>query len=589
MKKLLLRCFRSPAFHKYTLIVSLLLMVPSLFIGYLTDDYFIMSNFQNNDFKPVFETDNSLFQLFSASDGTAEAKNHMVDNGILPWWTHNDFRFKMFRPMAEVTHWLDATLWPSSQFMMHLQNLFWWAALLCVVLSFYRKYFSHSPVMLSITFFIFAFDPNVAETLIWIAARNTLMSVVFGLLALKFYENSRTSGGMAALALSSICFAMGIASSELGLSAGAFILSYAIFMDKGAYLQRALSLIPYALIFFVWVYIYADGEHGAAASSKYVSPMSDPGLFVDLLAERVPAMLFQDMFKLPIHLIMGKTSVLAKSWIVAVLSLLVLAFVARAFIRSRIASYLMFGGLLSVLPIASTGDARVMIFVNFGLAPIMGYVLSQFLFVDLKASNWKVKLGRVGLGLIFSIHCLMIPLIPGAAVLGKFNLDASMVQPALTLPIEDEGETLIVINPYISSLTSFFPAIRALEPKILPARMYSLVSGINPVQLTRVSETEIQLSSDKGLFAGKAELFTRPFQSSLFVGDTFEYEDLSVRVEALNDESLPSTITARFPLDVIKARGNWVICEGDEWKKIKLPIVGDTVELQKCTMSFIGG
>jgi len=179
-------------------------------------------------------------------------------------------------------------------------------------------------------------------------------------------------------------------------------------------------------------------------------------------------------------------------------------------------------------------------------------------------------------------------MIPASGIVGRYNLNASTVIPALTLPIESAEETLVLINPPVSSLTSFYPAIRYVNGQVLPKRSYSLVSGINPIKMERVSEDSIRLSSDKALFVSEDELFTRPIDAPLKKGDIFEYSGISVEILALSEATLPSEILVRFSKEVIRDVGRWVICKDDAWQDIDLPEVGASIDLDACGLWFKG-
>ena len=41
----------------------------------------------------------------------------LMDLGVIPWWTYEGFRYQFWRPLAELSHWLDHALW---------RDVAWW-------------------------------------------------------------------------------------------------------------------------------------------------------------------------------------------------------------------------------------------------------------------------------------------------------------------------------------------------------------------------------------------------------------------------------------------------------------------------------
>ena len=72
-----------------------------------------------------------LFPGFSNRDPqcVALAKSY----GILPWWTPDNFKVRLWRPVTALTHWLDYRLFPDSPWLMHAHNIVWFAAVVCLI------------------------------------------------------------------------------------------------------------------------------------------------------------------------------------------------------------------------------------------------------------------------------------------------------------------------------------------------------------------------------------------------------------------------------------------------------------------------
>jgi len=75
-----------------------------------------------------------LFFNRNPQDMTLE-KNY----GMLPWWTPDDMKLGLWRPLTAFTHWLDYRLFPDSPMLMHAHNIAWFAAIVFLVTIIYRK------------------------------------------------------------------------------------------------------------------------------------------------------------------------------------------------------------------------------------------------------------------------------------------------------------------------------------------------------------------------------------------------------------------------------------------------------------------
>ena len=101
-------------------VLAMLLTVPSLKTDIYADDYF--HRMVMLDLLPVEQTskDASLFGLFSFLDGNRDRTYFLIEQGVLPWWTLPEVKYTFFRPLSELSIYLDYRLWPNSFLLMHI-------------------------------------------------------------------------------------------------------------------------------------------------------------------------------------------------------------------------------------------------------------------------------------------------------------------------------------------------------------------------------------------------------------------------------------------------------------------------------------
>ena len=128
---------------------AIVVMLPALKLGLIADDLPQRAVELRPDQLPLRmqETGNPadsgsfstvLFDLFGFSRNP-QCLALMKNYGTLPWWTPDDLRLSLCRPVAALTHWLDYRLFPDSPVLMHAENIAWFAAVVFVLTMVYRK------------------------------------------------------------------------------------------------------------------------------------------------------------------------------------------------------------------------------------------------------------------------------------------------------------------------------------------------------------------------------------------------------------------------------------------------------------------
>ena len=211
--------------------LALLLALPTLWAGLIADDHYQAARFKAPGFLPD-AGHFSPFDLFSVSDGTDATNVSLMSQGAMPWWTDTNFRFQMWRPLTELSHWIDYRLWPNSPWLMHLHQLVWFALLLWAVLRFFQRFASSSAVI-PLSFALYALSANLSQTVTWLASRNTLMATTLGIAALLTHVKARETEQPRYLLVAWCLFIMALLTSEFGLGTGAWLLAWTLVLDRG--------------------------------------------------------------------------------------------------------------------------------------------------------------------------------------------------------------------------------------------------------------------------------------------------------------------------------------------------------------------
>ena len=116
--------------------IALVLTLSSVGDGLLADDYYQRGAITSHT--EWMSVDASLTGMFSFLRGSSGQVKGAINAGYFPWWALEEIRITFFRPLTELTHWLDYQLWPDFPSMMHLHNLVWFGILIVAVAVMYR-------------------------------------------------------------------------------------------------------------------------------------------------------------------------------------------------------------------------------------------------------------------------------------------------------------------------------------------------------------------------------------------------------------------------------------------------------------------
>ena len=136
---------------------------------------------------------------------------------------------------------------------MHVHSLLWLAVLLLVVSHVYRTlavvaHGENGGGRLA----LFALDGAHGMTVTWIANRNALIAAALALPALSAHHRLRAFGWKPGAYLGPLCFALGLCAGETAVAVFGYLVAYALAIDRGPIMRRALHLTPYVALLVLW-------------------------------------------------------------------------------------------------------------------------------------------------------------------------------------------------------------------------------------------------------------------------------------------------------------------------------------------------
>lgn len=594
----LIRMFRSCLGHRTfplaVALIAIILTLPSLWVGWQMDDYFIRRKLVESPGIAGLPT--AMMNVFSQAEGDVEHNREAIDRGRFPWWTNEKLLVNFWRPLSVVTHWIDHTLWPESHVLAHAQSIFWYALLAFVAALFYRRMMGVAWIA-GLAALLYAIDDAHSHSVGWIANRNTMLSALFGLLALIFHDRWRRDGIRSASFLGPFFLLVGVMTGEGAAATGAYLLAYALFIDRAPWRGRLLALAPYVAIGIVWRLAYSALGYGAWGSGMYIDAGREPSRFLVALLNYGPA-LFQGQWALPwSDFYLGLTTRGAR--ILSLMGVGLMLLVGAAMIpllrRDAVARFWALGMMIALVPICSTYPMdRVLTFVGIGafglIAQFVGGLVERASWVP-RGWTWRLPLIAFGIALGL-VHLVEAPLVLPVRIYYVVGaMSPELEADAVGMPIgSDVGGKVVIILQGDFAFGIYYPDVRMLHDLPLPAH-WRVLGPKMPVELTRIDERSLEVVPFGGFIAPpvapnsgvnlsrRLEHYLRNPEYPIPLGHKVELTGMSVEVTEVNEAGTPVKVLYRFDVPLDDPSLVWLRFRRGRYELFHPPEVGRTVRV----------
>jgi hypothetical protein len=575
------RFLASKTFPFVLLLIALALSIPSLFTGWQQDD--LVHRYYLLGYPDVSGNRLSPFELFNFSNGDSSRTHALIDAGLVPWWTLATVRLSFWRPLASLTHWLDYLLWPQSSVMMHLQNLFWFGALIVVTAFLYRRFLG-TPWVAGLAALFFALDDAHGLPAGWIANRNALISAFFGVLALLVHDRWRRESWRAGVLLGPLLLAVALLSGESALAVCGYLFAYALFIDPASRGARALSLVPYALVAFAWLITYSLLGYGTWGSGFYVNPLSEPLAFLAAVVRKGP-LLLADQWALPPSSIVVFLSeqVVSALWVWSLVVMTILAILLLPLIRhDRTAKFWVTGMLMAIPLVCSTmPHSRLLVFAGIG-----GFgLLAQWIAALWEGKEWEPRkrwwriVARPMLPFFLFVHTFVAP------VLFVFNStsatfgEALVQKPAAGVAAGPEisSQDLVILNHPIVFYAHFFSTARLLAGQALPRHVRVLAPATRRLHLRRPDDRTLVIRPEGGYLGLPFDDVLRGPAHPLELGEQVVLTGMTAQVDEVMPDGRPAEVAFRFAVSLNDSSLRWLRWDNGNYAPFQPPAVGDSI------------
>ena len=435
-----------------------------------------------------------LFDLFFNTN--RQSMKAAKDYGIFPWWMSSDVRLALWRPFTAFTHWLDYQLYPNMPALMHVHNILWFAGVIFLVAVVYRRLLGAGWVA-GFAAVLFLLDKNTYFPVMFVANRGFVVSLFFGLLCLCSHHKWRSAKSLSAGVLSLVCLAFSLLSNEAGVSTFAFLLAYALVLEKGSWLGRILSLLPSVFVIVLWRVIYTCLGYGVSGMGFYIDPGHQPVRFLEHLVGRIPILLSAQLSGQAPDVLGAFNSSVLMIALVAYLIFLAVALIIflPLLIKNRMARFWFAVMVFAAIPASTVTPISK----NFGFVAVGAFALIAVFVATIitdRNSMPKSHFYRI-LAWIMCVIFLFIH-IPGA-VAGRVMV-TKMTSFVSHLDNTDflsntENRDVVIINAPCQLALSYTPFYMIYLGKAPPKTLRALVPGCIALQVTRTDDKTLVIKS----------------------------------------------------------------------------------------------
>lgn len=585
--------------HRYLIFLALLLAVilslPALWRGWgFEDDIFHRSILLSSSLPEAMK------RMFVFLD--PETTRAQMAVGVLPWWTLETTKIAFFRPLAVLTFWLDYQFWPDSSMLMHVHNLLWYLAVCIIAALFYRRVMG-STIAAGLAILLFALNFPHVNAVYSIAARSQLIATFFGLLSLWAHDKSAREGWLPGILLGPLCLAMALFSAEAGIAIVAYIAAHMIFLDRSAWKDRILRVIPYILVVVMWRVIYSSMGYGVWGSGFYLDPLNEPLRFAFNIVKQVPILLVGQWI-LPDPVIYAGFSTVGQVgyWFLATGILVILGILLMPmFGQIRRARYWALAMLLAVIPSCgvSLASGRHLMILSVGAIALMAqFIAGRLNRVDRLLFNqrWKT-FSLVVAVMLLSMHALVYPIMASTV---RWVADPVPAMMDLGDLPEIEDKDLIVVNSPSPGQSLYLLPLRELRTQPIPEHLRILAPAHTQIEIGRLDSRTLTVKPESGFLIPtqidlKNDLKPFPIAHIAYTyryGDAFFRENghdiprdsvvdlpgMQVEVQSLTPDGRPWEAKIVFDEELEASGLYWLQWDWDSnsYVPFTLPAVGET-------------
>lgn len=579
-------------------VIALLLASTSLTVGYSLDDHIHRTLLGLG--RPIAGLHGGPLDLFGFASGNASDAKLLMDQGIYPWWSDPEVRLHFLRPLASLTHALDAALWPNNPVLAHAHSLLWFAASLGAAAFGFRRVASLPIAFLA--FALFALEDARGPAVGWIANRGAFVVATFGFAALGLQARAMADGSRRDRWLAWVSFVLALLAGEAAVAIGGYLLAEALFgassPERGRE-ERLLALWPFVAVGLIWAGLYAAFGWGAKGSDVYLSLSQGLRPFVSQLLTNIGVLLLAQIgpffwsdfwaMVLPEHRPWYALFLLA--WAAPIAWVAVRSWRHDAALRVGLV-----GLLFALVPIAATmPQDRLLVNAGWGGALVVAVLLRACWSMGWGSelsSAWRRRAAQLVFVAFAGSHLLLAPPLLAVRARSMTTIEGAMARADRSLPTgPGVGDLRIVsLQTAFDPLLVYVPMMRASLDQPTARSMRSLYTGPGAVEVVRDGAASLRLSAPGGFLPTEPERMLRSLAKPFAPGDRVALDGMTAEVLKVLSDGRPRAVRFVFdrPLDAPELR--WVTWSETRFVSVAIPPIGGRLSLpaQNVVLALFG-
>ena len=580
----LIAFLKRPKLGRWLALVAVVLSSPCLFIGFFLDDY--IGRYVWSDLPGAHAWTRIIEGGYAIANGKPADNLWQVELGFAPWWIYDHLLVRLYRPVSLATHLFDAQLWLKSAFMMHAHSLIWLALM---VLAATRMYRAALGVMVGgFAALLFAVDHTHGFVVGYIANRHALVAGTLCMLCLELHIRGKRDNDVRALVAAPALYVLSLLASEASLAIAGYLFAYALFVETGPLLRRALGFAPYFVATVVWRAAYNMTAHGARGSGLYLDPGRDPVHFVAAMLERGPVLLLGQFFIPPAEAASLGGGAYVKPLVVfaGLFSIALAVAFAPLLVRSRTARFWALGLLVSLVPASSTWPHnRQLLFTSFGA---MGLVAELWdMFVNLRGQKVSPAIRASGaIGAVLLLGRLVISPVATPIAVCSIMLTTPLHHAIRSVGDEIGGKDAVFVTAPDYFAVKLVQLSRRVEEQPIARRWRALAFGPEKVTVEATTDRSLRLSYEGGILTHPFMELYRDRKIPMPAGSRVDLDGMSVVVARTTADGRPDVADFTFDRPLTDPRFVFYYWTDSGFAHFDVPRPGERKELPPALMRY---
>lgn len=204
-------------------------------------------------------------ELYDFIGGPARPAVALRAAGVIPWFAADDLKIRFFRPLSSALLVADAYVFGERVWLSRLHNLAWFLVALSLVGALHSRFLPARTAGLAT--FLYAVAGGHSMPISWIAARHSLITGAFALLAFWCHVRWRDDGWRIGRPLAIVTLVVGLLAGEMALGAVALIVAWELAGRREPMRERWRVIAPFIGIALTYLLFYIAADYGSRSSA----------------------------------------------------------------------------------------------------------------------------------------------------------------------------------------------------------------------------------------------------------------------------------------------------------------------------------